>query len=289
MRWCEMEHVFVSRVGQEGTPLRTRAQFRRDERDAAQVGHHPADLQAPMRIEIVHDPVPSFGVGEPARDMFQMRREVDAGPGRSQIADDFTGRHDERGDQGACPVANVVLLASLGLAGLGRLSGIGSPQRLHPGFLITANDQSTLLIHGGRLERQLANRVGLGVKVGIMAVEPVDAPVRLEVGLVEDPPDRRSAHGLVMMGAIDQRGGQVVECPAGGRLLVLGGRTAGQGDDIKTLRGGKSSAADPTAEHPEARPRPGHDSGFARSPRCGDHSETGRRFRGWWAGPRRRS
>ena len=169
-----------------------------------------------MRVEIVHDPVTSCDLGEPARDVSQMRREVDAGPGRSQIADDFTGRHDERGDQGPCPVADVVLLAFRGLAGLGRLGGIGSSQRLHPRLLITADQQPTLLVHRGCFEVQLANRLGLGVEVGVMAVEPVDAAVRFEIGLVQGPPDRRATHGLVMSGLVDQRGGQVIESPAGG-------------------------------------------------------------------------
>jgi hypothetical protein len=121
-----------------------------------------------------------------------------------------------------------------------------------------------------------------------MAVEPVDTPVRFQVGLVEDPPDRRPAHDLVMMGSVDQRGGQVVQRPARYRLFVFGGRPTGQGDHVKPFRGGKTSAADPTAEHPEAQPTHARDTGFARSRRCGDHSETRRRSGGWWARRRRR-
>ena len=288
MRRCEMEPVLVSRVRQESAPLLARAQPPLHEPDVAEVGHHPADIKAPMRIEVVHDPVAPLNLGEPARDVSQMRREVHAGSGRPQVADDLPRCHDEGSDQGARPVADVVVLAFLGLAGLGRLRGRGSPQRLHPRLLITADQQPTLLVHRGCLDIQLANRVGLGVEVGVMAVEPVDAPVWLEIGLVEGPPDRRAAHRPVMVGSIDQRGGQVVECPACGRLLMFRARTAGQGDHIKPLGGGKSSAADLTVEHPEAQPTPAADSGFARFRRCGDRSRTRRRCGGWWAGPRRR-
>jgi hypothetical protein len=216
----------------------------------------------------------------------QVRREIHTGPGRPQVADDLSCRHDERGDQGTCPVADVIVLAFLGLAGLGRLRRIGAAQCLHPRLLITANQQPTLLIHRGSLDIQLANLVGLGVEVGVMAVEPVDAPMRLEIGFVEDSEDRRAAHGPVMVGSIDQRGGQVVQGPASGRRLVVGNRTAGQGDDIKPSGGGKSSAADPTAEHPEVRPIPVGDSVSSRLRRYGDRRRTRRRFGDWWAGRR---
>ena len=209
-----------------------------------------------MGIEIIHDPVPPLDLGESARDVTHVGREVLAGPGRSQVADDFAGGHDERGrsrrvSRGGCNRARVA-----GLAGLSRLRGMGTAQRLHPRLLITADQQPTALVHRGCLDIQLADRPSLGVEVGIVAVEPVDAAVRFQVGLVQSPPDRRPAHGPVMSGPIDQGGGQVIERPAGGRATLLFGRAAGQGDHIEPLRGGKSSAAGRTAEHPEGQPSP---------------------------------
>jgi hypothetical protein len=68
--------MLVSRVRQEGAALRARAQFRRHERELAQFGHHAAGVQAPMGVEVVHDPVAAGDPGGPARGMAQVRREV---------------------------------------------------------------------------------------------------------------------------------------------------------------------------------------------------------------------
>ena len=70
-----------------------------------------------MGVEIIQDPVPSQGLGESAGDMTHMGREVLAGAGRSQVADDFAGGHHERADQGAGPMADVILLALAGRPG----------------------------------------------------------------------------------------------------------------------------------------------------------------------------
>jgi hypothetical protein len=161
-------------------------------------------------------------------------------------------------------------------------------QRLHAGLLIAAGHQPTPLIHRGCLEVELADRAGLGVEVGIMAIEPVDAAVRLEVGLVQGPPDRRAAHGRVMGDPVDQGGGQVIEGPPRGRAILRIGSAAGQGDHIKALRGGKSSAVVRSAERLGAPPSRGPDSADARWRRCADRSGIRRRSGGWRACPRRR-
>ena len=65
MRRGEMEHMLVSRVRQEGTPLLTRRKSAGDEGDIAQFGHDTADVQTPMGVEIIQDPVKSLDLGEP--------------------------------------------------------------------------------------------------------------------------------------------------------------------------------------------------------------------------------
>ena len=48
------------------------------------------------------------------------------------------------------------------------------------------------------------------------------------------------AHGLGMGGLVDQGGRQVIESPPGGRTILLVDGTAGQGDHVEPLRGGKA-------------------------------------------------
>ena len=71
-----MENVLVTRIHQERAALPSRPQFRLKEGDVAQIGDHATDIQAPMRVEVVHDPVAPLDLGEVPRDVVQMRREV---------------------------------------------------------------------------------------------------------------------------------------------------------------------------------------------------------------------
>ena len=288
MRRSEVEHMLVGRVSQKGSPLLACPQMSQNEGNVAQLGHDTTDLQAPMSIEVIQDPVKSFDLWEPRGDVVQVSGEVHAGAGRPEIADDFTGRYDERGNESACPISDVVLLASCGLAGLSRLRGLGTTQSLHSRLFITTDHQSPLLVHHGCLDVQLANRLSLGAEVEVVAVEPIDATMRLEVGLVEDPPDRRATHGRGMSTLVDQGGSEVIQRPARGETTLLLGCAARQIDQIEPLRGGKRVAVVPTAARPGGRPIRSLSSGCATRRRCGDYSRTRQRFAGWWDGPRRR-
>ena len=273
----EMEHMLVGRICQKGSPLFACLQHRRIERDVAKLSNDTADFQAPVSIKVIQHPVKAHHLREPPGHVIQVRREVHAGPGWSQVPNEFTGRHDERGDQSACPISDVVLLTSLGFAGLSRLSGVGTAQCLHSRLFITANHQSTLLVHQGSLDVQLANLLSLGVEVGVMAVEPVNTPVWFQVGLVKNPPDRRPTHDQVVSSPVDQRGSQVIQRPPRGGTTLLVGRAAGQRDHIEPYRGGKTASVDPTAADLADRSIRSSGSGFATQRRCGDRNETQRR------------
>ena len=277
----EMEHMLVGRVRQKGSPLFSCLQDRRFERDVAQLSDDAADFQAPVGIEVIQHPVKALDLREPPGHVTQVCRKVHTGPGRSQVANEFTSRYDQRGDQSACPISDVlprqesfaslhiltrrasegsealpslarrvsmsffgarviVLLTSLGLAGHSRLCGVGTAQCLHSRLFITANHQSTLLVHQRSLDVQLANLLSLGVEVGVVAVEPVNTAVRFQVGLVKNPPDRQPTHGQVMSIPVDQGRGQVIQRPPGGGTILLVGRATGQSDHIEPYRGGKS-------------------------------------------------
>src|SRR5208337_3356316 len=186
------------------------------------------------------------------------------------------------------PISDIVLLTSRGLARLSRLRGMGTAQGLHPRLFITANHQSTLFVHHGCLDVQLTYGLSLGVEVRVVAVQPVNAPMRFQVGLVKGPPNRGPTHGRGMSSLVDQGGSQVIQRPPSGETVLLFGRTTGQGDHLEPIRGGKIVSVVPTAASPEDQLTPTSGSGFATPRRCGDHTETRRRSQGCRDGPQPR-
>jgi hypothetical protein len=98
---------------------------------------------------------------------------------------------------------------------------------------------------------ELTDSLRLGLKVGIVAVEPVYAPMRLEVRLLQDAPDARATDGLQPM--LRERGDQVVQTPPGGGAMIRG-RFLGRHRQYRdALRGGKRAAGDPSVVHPASR------------------------------------
>ena len=76
---------------------------------------------------------------------------------------------------------------------LRRFGGGFALQHLHASFFIAAEHQTAL---GGVVKRfgiQLADGVGFGIKVLIVAVEPVRTLVGLEIDVLKDTPDTRAA------------------------------------------------------------------------------------------------
>ena len=57
MQRREVEHQAVARVAQKRTPLHPSLEILGQQRHVAPLGHQPADLQAPVRVQIVHHPV----------------------------------------------------------------------------------------------------------------------------------------------------------------------------------------------------------------------------------------
>src|SRR5919109_4258249 len=115
---------------------------------------------------------------------------------------------------------DILVLAFFGLPRLHGLGGIAALQNLHPRFFIGTDDEASFLVEAQRLEIELTDVLRLGLKVGIVAVEPVDAPMRLEVGLFQDTPDAGATHWLQPM--LRKRGDQVVQTPPGGGTMIRG-------------------------------------------------------------------
>src|SRR3954464_6542595 len=105
-------------------------------------------------------------------------------------------------------MADILVLAFFWLTRLDGLGGIATLQHLHPRFFISADDEAALLVEVQRMEIELTDIMRLGLKVRIVAVEPVHAPMRLAVGLLQEAPDAGATDGLQPM--LWERGDQIV-------------------------------------------------------------------------------
>src|SRR6476620_1442585 len=236
----EVKHVLVRRVAQKRPPLTARPQSPRVERDITERRNPLAHFHAPVCVQVVHHPVKTRSVTEIAGHLADVPGEVHTGPRRAKIPDHFAGGYHERGDQRPRPVADVFKLLLLRMAGPGWLRGILALQDLHAGLLIAADHQASLLVQTGSIQVQPADGLSLGIEIRVMAVEPVDAFVRLDVCSVEDTPDGGPAHGSVA-GLVDDGGRQVIQVPTCSRLVMLLGLAGGQADDGREFVGGKNS------------------------------------------------
>ena len=280
----EVEDVFVLGIGQEDAALGARFEIFFVEGSAVESGDEFANVEAPMRVEIVEDPMEAFALGMLIGDVLQMGGEIPARAGLAEIPHDFAGGDHERSDQATRAEADVFVFAFLGLAGLGQDRGVLSLKDLHAGLFIAANDQLAVLMQDGGLDVEFANVLGFGVEVGVVAVEPIDAAVRFQVGRLQDTPNGRACHGVVGV-AVDQDGGEFVEAPLADDAIVLAGFAGGQGDDFELFIGGKSSVADPTAEHLAGRQAPAEDIVFAKESQCCDYSRVDCLRANWKVGP----
>src|SRR5215467_3348611 len=101
------------------------------------------------------------------------------------------------------------------------------------------------------MEIELTDSLCLGLKVGIVAVEPVHAPMRFEVRLLQDAPDAGAADGLQPM--LRECCDQVIKTPPGGGTIIRGRFLGRHCQYLDALRGGKRAAGDPSAVHPASR------------------------------------
>ena len=121
--------------------------------------------------------------------LLEMRHKVSGLTGGPDGPSNLAGGHRQSVDQDAGAVADVLMFASLALAWLGRFSGRFALKHLHAGFFIAADHQTALLVGLERLGVQLADSVGFGIKLFIMAIQPVCTLVGLEINVLQDTPD----------------------------------------------------------------------------------------------------
>ena len=148
--------------------------------------------------------------------------------------------HRQGVDQDAGAVADVLMFASLAPARLGRFSGGFALKHLPAGFFIAADHQPTLLVGLERRGVQLADHVGLGVKLLIVALQPVCTLVGLEIHVLKETPDAGAADRIGMQ-SIEQGGNDLIERPPRDRAILVLRQGAGHGDDLDTSEGANGS------------------------------------------------
>ena len=145
-------------------------------------------------------------------------------------------------------MADVLVLALFRFPWLHRVGGVGTLENLHPRFFVGTDDEAPLVEETERLHIELTDIVCLGIEVWIVTVEPVDAPMRLEIGLLQEAPEAGATHGLRPR-ALLEGSNQIIKTPPGSGTMIRGGFLGGHRQHINPIRGGKSAAGDPSAAH----------------------------------------
>jgi hypothetical protein len=159
--WRKVKHMLVTGVTQERSTLLAGLQCPGGEGNSTSLGNPPADLQAPMRVEIIHDPVEAIHEWELCGDVLQVPDPIDAGACRTQIPNDVTGGDTEGGQQGTGTVADVLELTLLDGAGPGQPRGILPLEDLDPGLLVAGQDQAALLVEARGIETTFELKAGV--------------------------------------------------------------------------------------------------------------------------------
>jgi hypothetical protein len=234
-----MAHLRVGRVTQEGPPWLSPMQRLGGAGEMAPRGHEATDVQTPVRVEVLQDPVRAGHGRELLPDVGQRRREVLTGTSRAKMPQDLPRRDHQGGDQAPHPVAAVRLLPCRRLARWGHLRRILPRENLPAGFFVHTDHQAALLREAQGILIAGAAVASLGVKRRSMALQPGDTSMGCEVGRVEHAPEGRAAHSLAPgMVAADRR--HVIHAPSGRGVMVVCGGTRRQRQDIKALCGGKA-------------------------------------------------
>jgi len=136
----KMEHMSMTRIAEKNPSLYTAAEVFGHIWDLTPLRHTATDLEAPMSIEIIHDPIIAPHRGQLGHHVCQMGRKIGTGARLPDIPHDLPCRDDKGSDQGPDPVPDVLVLPFLGLARDHRLGGVFALQHLHAGLFIRAND-----------------------------------------------------------------------------------------------------------------------------------------------------
>jgi hypothetical protein len=126
-----MQYMLMRRIAQERSPLHTSLECLGDKGEITPRCHEAADLQAPVRIEIIDHPVIVLHGWQLVAYVGQMRSKVLTGAGRAKMPQHLAGRHNKEGNQDPHRMADVFVFTFLGLAWLGQLRGMCTLENLH--------------------------------------------------------------------------------------------------------------------------------------------------------------
>lgn len=194
-----------------------------------------------MRVEIVHHPMETLGVGKLLGHVPQVPAKIHAAPALADITKDLPGRHYQGGDQAARAVANVLELATFRPTCFHRPTRILPLEGLDAGLFIDRQHQLVVLVQARGIEIEPGDVQGFCFKVGVVAVQPLCTAVRLEVVAVENPVDGTATH-LLVVGVLDDLDRQVVQRPVRDRQIQLGRLGGRQHDDLMPIFRGKKSS-----------------------------------------------
>src|SRR4029434_3379411 len=194
MLWCKVEHMLVRWITQECPSLHASLEGVREVWEITPLGYETADLKAPVGVEVIDYPIVALHSGQLLHDIGQMGGPVGTGAGLPQIPHEVSRRDDKRGQQRAHAMADVLVLALFRLARLRWLGRGGALQNLHARLCAGTDDEAPVVGEAKRIEIELTDIVCLRLEVGIVAIEPIHAPMRLDVCLRQDEPDTGPAH-----------------------------------------------------------------------------------------------
>jgi hypothetical protein len=150
--------------------------------------------------------------------MGQMGGTIGTGSRLAQMPDDLPRGDDKRGDECPHPMPDGLMLACLRFARGHGLRRVLPLQNLPASLFIGADDQTIVLKEAQGIEIEGTDGVRFGLEVRIVAVEPIDTTMGLEVCLFQNAPD---AGATPAPGAMLRKSShQIIEAPAGGGAVV---------------------------------------------------------------------
>lgn len=120
----EVEQVSMTGIAQENAALLARFQGLGMEWQPPTLRHPAANVEAPMRVQIVNDPIEPLVGGEVLRDMVEVLDPIHARAGRTPIPDDLSCGDAERREQGTRSVADELELTLFERTGFSGPGGI---------------------------------------------------------------------------------------------------------------------------------------------------------------------
>src|SRR5712691_2495550 len=187
--WREMKDMAVAWITQKGSALHAFFELLRLTGHLAPPSHQATDVQTPVGVQVVHDPIITFHAWQVLISPLEMGHEIGGLTGGTDGPSELARGHRQGVDQHPRAMADVLMFTPFAPARLCRFGGRFALEHLHAGLFIAANHQAALLIGLDRLGVKLANSLGFGIKVLIVAIQPVLTLVRLEINVLKDTPD----------------------------------------------------------------------------------------------------